>query len=47
MELGYIYLPDGRLFPVDECGFNLWNIGENGTPPTDYFFSFRAGISRR
>jgi len=43
LELGYVYLPDGRLFPVDECGFNLWNFGENGRPPTDYSFSFKAG----
>ena len=43
LELGYVYLPDGRLFPVDECGFNLWDIGENGTPPRDYHFNFKAG----
>ena len=43
LELGYVYLPDGRLFPVDESGFNLWNFGENGRPPTDYSFSFKAG----
>ena len=43
LELGYVYLPDGRLFPVDEVGLNLWNIGERGNPPTDYFFTFKAG----
>lgn len=42
LELGYVYMPDGRLLPVDECGFNLWNFGENGRPPTDYSFSFKA-----
>ena len=43
MELGYVYLPDGRLFPVDECGLNIWDVGENGDPPRDYHFTFRAG----
>ncbi|KAK4021997.1 uncharacterized protein LOC116919103 [Daphnia magna] len=42
LELGYVYLADGRLFPVDECGFNIWDIGENGSPPKDYHFTFKA-----
>lgn len=37
-------MPDGRLFPVDECGLNIWDIGENGNPPNDYHFTFKAGI---
>jgi hypothetical protein len=43
LELGYVYLADGRLFPVDEVGLNIWDIGENGSPPTDYHFTFKAG----
>lgn len=44
LELGYVYLADGRLFPVDECEFNLWDFGESGSPPSDYHFTFKAGI---
>lgn len=40
--MGYVYLPDGRLFPVDECSLKLWDYGEGGTPPTDYHFTFKA-----
>ena len=43
LELGYVYLPDGRLYPVDECSFRIWDFGENGVPPTNYHFTFRAG----
>lgn len=43
LELGYVYSPDGQLFPVEKVDLNLWNIGEKGTPPTDYYFTFEAG----
>lgn len=42
LELGYVYSPDGQLFPVEKVDLNLWNIGEKGTPPTDYYFTFEA-----
>lgn len=42
LELGYVNLPDGRIFPIDEIGLELWTIGEKGTPPKDYSFTFKA-----
>ncbi|GAB6023464.1 hypothetical protein CHUAL_008243 [Chamberlinius hualienensis] len=42
-EMGYLYTPDGRLFGVNSCNLELWRHGEEGTPPVDYSFNFKAG----
>ncbi|KAF4525128.1 hypothetical protein B566_EDAN005070 [Ephemera danica] len=43
LELGYVYTPDGQLHPLQSCDLKLYEHGENGTPPLDYGFNFRAG----
>ncbi|KAF0312458.1 hypothetical protein FJT64_016782 [Amphibalanus amphitrite] len=42
IELGYVYTP-GAVRPIDWCDLELGYHGEQGTPPTDYGFSFGAG----
>jgi hypothetical protein len=42
LELGYMYEKDGTMHPVEAIDLPLWNQGENGTPPTDYGYTFRA-----
>lgn len=36
-------LPNGVLSAVDSCDLKLYQHGENGNPPQDYAFRFRAG----
>jgi hypothetical protein len=43
LELGYVYLPDGSLHALDWIKLPLWALGEGGTPPVDYGFTFKAG----
>lgn len=43
LEAGYVYTPTGDLYPLEWCDFQLYEHGENGTPPTDHSFSFKAG----
>ncbi|KAK3921904.1 6-phospho-beta-galactosidase [Frankliniella fusca] len=43
MESGYVYTPEGKNYPLEWCDFKLWQHGEQGTPPTDCAFSFKAG----
>ena len=44
LELGYVYTKEGEMISVSSINLPLWQHGENGTPPTDYAFSFIAGI---
>lgn len=43
LEAGYVYTSTGDLYPLEWCDFELYEHGENGTPPTDHSFSFKAG----
>jgi hypothetical protein len=43
LEAGYVYTSTGELHPLEWCDFQLYEHGENGTPPTDHSFSFKAG----
>lgn len=38
-----MYTSNGELYPLEWCDFELHQHGENGTPPTDHSFSFKAG----
>lgn len=42
LELGYV-CAGGKILPVSEVNFPLWQHGENGHPPSEYAFSFVAG----
>ncbi|XP_034240490.1 uncharacterized protein LOC117644891 [Thrips palmi] len=43
MQSGYVYTPEGKINPLEWCDFKLYQHGEQGTPPTDAAFSFKAG----
>lgn len=43
LEAGYLYEPDGSLHPIEWTDLTLYQHGENGTPPKDHAFSFKAG----
>lgn len=45
MEIGYYYDPEGNVTPITGHTFKLHEHGEGGNPPTDYAFSFTAGIA--
>jgi hypothetical protein len=38
-----VYTPDGALYPLEWCDFQLYENGENGRPPADHSFNFKAG----
>jgi hypothetical protein len=46
LEAGYVYTSDGALYPLEWCDFQLYENGENGRPPVDYSFSFKAGMKK-
>jgi hypothetical protein len=41
-----VYTPDGALYPLEWCDFQLYENGENGRPPVDHSFSFKAGTMK-
>jgi len=43
LEAGYVYTSTGDMYPLEWCDFELYEHGENGTPPTDHSFRFKAG----
>ncbi|XP_054287744.1 uncharacterized protein LOC129003474 [Macrosteles quadrilineatus] len=43
LQTGYVVLNTGLIHPITWCDFKLYQHGENGTPPKDYAFSFKAG----
>uniref|UniRef100_A0A1B6EEL4 Uncharacterized protein n=2 Tax=Clastoptera arizonana TaxID=38151 RepID=A0A1B6EEL4_9HEMI len=43
LEIGYIYLPNGTLLPLESIDLSFYQHGEAGTPPLDYGFTFKAG----
>ncbi|XP_066995909.2 uncharacterized protein [Anabrus simplex] len=43
LQAGYVYTPEGELHPLEWCDMKLYQHGENGTPPTDQGFQFKAG----
>lgn len=43
LEAGYVYTPNGEVYALEWCDFELYEHGENGRPPTDHSFSFKAG----
>lgn len=43
METGFVQESDGRIYPLEWCDFQLYQHGENGTPPKDHGFQFKAG----
>ncbi|KDQ88522.1 hypothetical protein L798_06649 [Zootermopsis nevadensis] len=43
LEVGYVYTPSGEVYALEWCDFELYEHGEDGRPPTDYSFSFKAG----
>ncbi|CAB3361611.1 Hypothetical predicted protein [Cloeon dipterum] len=43
IELGYLYKPNGHVVPLQRCDLQLYQHGEDGTPPLDYAFNFWAG----
>ncbi|KAJ9582267.1 hypothetical protein L9F63_003396 [Diploptera punctata] len=45
LEAGYVYTPSGKVYPLEWCDFELHRHGENGTPPIDHSFNFKAGPS--
>jgi hypothetical protein len=46
LEAGYVYSPDGAVYPLEWCDFQLYENGENGRPPMDHSFSFKAGMRK-
>lgn len=46
METGFVQEPDGKIYPLEWCDFKLYQHGENGNPPKDHGFQFKAGINR-
>ena len=38
-----MYEKDGSIHGIEWLDLPLWNLGENGTAPTDYGFTFKAG----
>ncbi len=43
MKAGYVMLPCGVPLPVTYNNLELYEVGEDGTPPRKYSFSFKAG----
>lgn len=43
MESGYICLPDGGVHNMEWCDLQLYQHGEDGEPPVDHAFRFKAG----
>ncbi|XP_069689416.1 uncharacterized protein [Periplaneta americana] len=43
LEAGYVYTRSGEILPLEWCDLELYQYGENGRPPTDYNFNFKAG----
>lgn len=43
LEIGYIYLKNGTLLPLESIDLDFWQHGEEGIPPMDYAFTFTAG----
>ncbi|PSN35517.1 hypothetical protein C0J52_18435 [Blattella germanica] len=43
LETGYVYTSSGDIHPLEWCDFELHRHGENGRPPTDHSFRFKAG----
>jgi hypothetical protein len=41
-----VYTPNGTLYPLEWCDFQLHENGENGTPPKDHSFNFKAGMTK-
>jgi hypothetical protein len=37
--------PSGEVHPLEWCDFRLYEHGENGRPPTDHSFNFKAGTA--
>lgn len=44
LQAGYVYNPNGEVYPLEWCDFELYEHGEKGRPPTDHSFSFKAGM---
>ncbi|KAK3927410.1 CDK5RAP3-like protein [Frankliniella fusca] len=42
-ESGYICLPGGEVHSMEWCDLELWQHGEDGEPPVDHAFRFKAG----
>lgn len=40
--MGYVCLPDGKYVPMDSSDFELYQHGENGTPPKECAFQIEA-----
>jgi hypothetical protein len=38
--------PDGALYALEWCDFQLHENGENGRPPKDHSFNFKAGMRK-
>ncbi|XP_048518898.1 uncharacterized protein LOC125503097 [Dendroctonus ponderosae] len=44
LHFGYLYRArDARMLPISDCDLQLHQQGEQGTPPRDYAFTFKAG----
>lgn len=46
LKVGYVCLPNGKYVPVDSSDFELYQHGENGTPPKECAFQVEAGEQR-
>ncbi|XP_071084332.1 rifampicin phosphotransferase-like [Haliotis cracherodii] len=42
LMIGYVAYPNGDLVSVSEVSLKLWEVGEDGTPPKQYRFTFTA-----
>lgn len=42
LEMGYVVLPDKSLHSIDSCDLLLYQHGENGKPPKNLAFCFKA-----
>ncbi len=43
LKIGYVALPCGVMLPVTSSNLELTAVGEDGTPPKKYSFTFKAG----
>uniref|UniRef100_A0A1B6DMW9 Uncharacterized protein n=1 Tax=Clastoptera arizonana TaxID=38151 RepID=A0A1B6DMW9_9HEMI len=43
LEVGFVCTSKGEIYPVEWCDLKLYQHGENGVPPTDHGFIFKAG----
>lgn len=44
LEMGYVLLPNGEIYPILECDLKLYQHGENGKVPQNLAFSIRTKL---